>query len=79
MKVILFVIAFLFVSVAEANPCDRYYRKYMIRYMKTHKSTNNTVVIQHMIEKMALATGKPKLYLANCLGIVNENNKDKFT
>jgi hypothetical protein len=79
MKVILFVIAFLFVSNAEANQCDRYYRKYMIRYMKTHKSTNNTVVIQHVIDKLALATGKPKLYLANCLGIVNENNKDKFT
>jgi hypothetical protein len=79
MKVILFVIAFLFVSVAETNQCDRYYRKYMIRYMKTHKSANNTVVIQHMIEKIALATGKSRLYLANCLGILNENNKDKFT
>lgn len=74
------IIAFLFLlSIAEANQCDRYYRKYMIRYMKTHKLTNNTVVIQHMIEKMALATGKSRLYLANCLGIVNENNKDKFT
>jgi hypothetical protein len=79
MKVICLVFLLVFLSVAEANPCDRYYRKYMIRYMKTHKSTNNTVVIQHMIEKMALATGKTKLYLANCLGIVNENNKDKFT
>jgi len=74
------IIAFLFLlSVAEANQCDRYYRKYMIRYMKTHKSANNTVVIQHMIEKIALATGKSRLYLANCLGILNENNKDKFT
>ena len=74
------IIAFLFLlSIAEANQCDRYYRKYMIRSMKTHKLTNNTVVIQHMIEKMALATGKSRLYLANCLGIVNENNKDKFT
>jgi hypothetical protein len=79
MKVILFVIAFLFVSIAEANQCDRYYRKYMIRYMKMHKSVNNTVVIENMIDKLTLATGKSRLYLANCLGIVNENNKDKFT
>jgi hypothetical protein len=74
------IIAFLFLlSIAEANQCDRYYRKYMIRFMKSHKSVNNTVIIEHAIEKMALATGKTKLYLANCLGIVNENNKDKFT
>jgi hypothetical protein len=79
MKVICLVFLLVSLSVAETNQCDRYYRKYMIRYMKTHKSANNTVVIQHMIEKIALATGKSRLYLANCLGILNENNKDKFT
>ena len=53
----------------DGNPsdCILYYS-----YRDTHS-------IENMIDKLALATGKPKLYLANCLGIVNENNKDKFT
>ena len=77
--VVLFIIFIISDALDAAHKCKYFYANYMIKFMYAHKSPNNTVVIDHMITKLSQATGETKLYLANCLGALNDKNKNKFT
>lgn len=50
-----------------------------MKFSKKFKSSNNTVNVVEMIDKLSQATGETKLFLAGCLGILNENNMALFT
>ena len=49
-----------------------------MKFVNKYKSANNTVNIIEVIDKLSQATGETKLFLADCLGVLNENNQDLF-
>ena len=73
---------FIFFSCATAlkqeHKCKYHYTKSIMIFSKIFKSINNTVNIVEMIDKLSKATGETKLFLAGCLGILNDNNKGLF-
>ena len=58
----------------STHKCKYHYTKNIMKFLNKYKSANNTVNIIQVIDKLSQATGETKLFLADCLGIVNENN-----
>jgi hypothetical protein len=50
------------------NKCSSNYFKAIVKYMSKH-SSNNTVVIKNMIEKISNSSGQTQEFIQNCLGI----------
>lgn len=73
---------FIFFSFANAlkqeHKCKYHYTKNIMKFVNKYKSANNTVNIIEVIDKLSHATGETKLFLADCLGVLNENNQDLF-
>jgi hypothetical protein len=75
-----FLIFLLFLALASAaDPkCKYHYTKRIMKFLHKYKSPNNTVNMIETIAKLSKATGETRLYLADCLGILNDENRDKF-
>jgi hypothetical protein len=69
-----FILFFFFVATVSSNKCKYHYTKNIMKFVNKYKSANNTVNIVQVIDKLSQATGETKLFLADCLGILNENN-----
>jgi hypothetical protein len=73
------VILFLFVFADAAVPkCKYHYTKHIMKFVNKYKSANNTINAIELIDKLSQATGETKLYMADCLGVLNEKNKPLF-
>jgi hypothetical protein len=49
-----------------------------MKFINKHKSANTTINAIELIDKLSQATGETKLYMADCLGVLNEKNKPLF-
>lgn len=79
MYIIILVILFLFVFADAADPkCKYYYTKHIMKFVNKYKSANTTINTIELIDKLSQATGETKLYMADCLGVLNEKNKQLF-
>jgi hypothetical protein len=75
-----FLIFLLFLALASAaDPkCKYHYTKRIMKFLHKYKSPDNTINMIETIAKLSKATGETRLYLADCLGILNDENRDKF-
>jgi endo-1,4-beta-mannosidase len=81
MYIIILVILFL-LSLADADAadpkCKYHYTKHIMKFVNKYKSANSTINAIELIDKLSKATGETKLYMADCLGVLNEKNKQLF-
>ncbi len=76
--VILFL-SFIFADADAADPkCKYHYTKHIMKFVNKYKSANTTINTIELIDKLSKATGETKLYMADCLGVLNEKNKPLF-
>ncbi len=75
-----FLIFLLFLALASAaDPkCKYHYTKRIMKFLHKYKSPDNTINMIETIAKLSKATGETRLYLADCLGILNDENREKF-
>lgn len=79
MYTIILVILFLFLAADAVDPkCKYHYTKHIMKFINKQKSANNTINAIELIDKLSQATGETKLYMADCLGVLNEKNKPLF-
>ncbi len=50
-----------------------------MKFIHKNKFPNNTINIIETIANLSKATGESRLYLADCLGILNDENRDKLS
>ena len=79
MRAFILVIVFLLVFANAIDPkCKYHYTKYIMKFINKYKSTNTTLNAIELTDKLSQATGETKLYMADCLGVLNEKNKPLF-
>lgn len=79
MYIIILVILFLlWVADAADSKCKYHYTKHIMKFINKYKSANNTINAIELIDKLSQATGETKLYMADCLGVLNDKNKPLF-
>ena len=79
MYTIILVILFLcWAADAVDHKCKYHYTKHIMKFINKHKSANTTINAIELIDKLSQATGETKLYMADCLGVLNEKNKPLF-
>jgi hypothetical protein len=49
-----------------------------MKFINKYKSTNTTLNAIELTDKLSQATSETKLYMADCLGVLNEKNKPLF-
>ena len=75
---ILVILFFLSLADAVDPKCKYHYTKHIMKFINKYKSANNTINAIELIDKLSKATGETKLYMADCLGVLNEKNKPLF-
>jgi hypothetical protein len=75
---ILLLLILLLVADAVDFKCKYHYTKHIMKFINKNKSANNTINAIELIDKLSKATGETKLYMADCLGVLNEKNKPLF-
>ena len=79
MRAFILVILFLFLAAdAVDHKCKYHYTKHIMKFINKQKSANNTINAIELIDKLSQATGETKLYMADCLGVLNDKNKPLF-
>lgn len=77
----LFLILIFLFTFAFASPdpkCKYHYTKRIMKFIHQHKSPDNKINMIETIANLSKATGETRLYLADCLGILNDENRDKL-
>ena len=77
-RFLIFLVFFVAFSSAVDPKCKYHYTKRIMKFLHKYKSPDNTVNMIETIGKLSKATGETRLYLADCLGILNDENRDKF-
>lgn len=77
-RFLIFLVFFAIAYAANDPKCKYHYTKRIMKFLHQHKSTDNTINMIETIAKLSKATGETRLYLADCLGILNDENRDKF-
>ena len=75
---ILLILILLLVADAVDHKCKYHYTKHIMKFINKHKSANTTINAIELIDKLSQATGETKLYMADCLGVLNDKNKPLF-
>ncbi len=74
----LFILFTFFVATRSSTKCKYHYTKRIMKFIHKHKFPNNTINIIETIANLSRATGESRLYLADCLGILNDENREFF-
>ncbi len=77
-RFLIFLVFFVAFSSAVDPKCKYHYTKRIMKFLHKYKSPDNTVNMIETIGKLSKATGETRLYLADCLGILNDENREKF-
>jgi hypothetical protein len=77
-RFLIFLVFFAIADAANDPKCKYHYTKRIMKFLHQHKSPDNTINMIETIAKLSKATGETRLYLADCLGILNDENRDKF-
>ena len=75
--ILLLLFPFVFANAVD-HKCKYHYTKHIMKFINKQKSANNTINAIELIDKLSQATGETKLYMADCLGVLNEKNKPLF-
>lgn len=75
-----FILFTFFVATrSSTSKCKYHYTKRIMKFIHKNKFPNNTINMIETIANLSKATGESRLYLADCLGILNDENRDKLS
>jgi hypothetical protein len=78
-RFLIFLVFFAIADAANDPKCKYHYTKRIMKFIHKNKFPNNTINMIQTIANLSKATGESRLYLADCLGILNDENRDKLS